>query len=99
MNLDLIKDAEAQASICGIFSNPKRILIMWTLADAEKPVSEIAEEIGASLQNTSQHLRLMKDKGVLTSTRLGQSIIYRISNQISSKNCLFIKQCHRYIKE
>lgn len=70
--------AEKQAEICGVFSNPRRILILWTLLDQEITVGEIATAVSASLQNTSHHLRLMKDKGILNSRRDGQSIYYRI---------------------
>jgi ArsR family transcriptional regulator len=99
MNLELAKSAEIQADICSVFSNPKRILILWSLVAEDKSVSVIAEEIGASLQNTSQHLRLMKDKGILSSTRIGQSIIYRISDQSYSRNCLLISQVNQKMKE
>jgi ArsR family transcriptional regulator len=72
------RDAEAQARICSVFSNAKRIQILWTLAEGEKRVSEIAAEVDTSVQNTSHHLRLMKDKGILTSRRSGRSVRYQI---------------------
>ena len=71
--------AENQASICSVFANPRRILIIWTLAEQEMAVSQIALSIGASLQSTSQHLRLMKETGVLDSRREGQTIYYSIN--------------------
>jgi len=41
-------------------------------------VGDIAARINASLQNTSQHLRLMKDKGILASRREGHVVYYSI---------------------
>ena len=79
--------AEEQAAYCQVFSNPKRILILWVLAEGEMSVSEIASAIGASLQNTSQHLRLMKDRFILSSRRDGQVIYYHIE----SGDCLINK--------
>jgi len=55
-------------------------LILWVLAKGEKSVGEIAAAVEASLQNTSQHLRLMKDRGILTGRREGQTIYYRIAD-------------------
>ena len=77
---------EEQAELHQILSNSSRLLILRSLVENEMSVSEIAEQIGASLQNTSQHLRLMKDKNVLEARREGQTIFYQISiNQIGER--------------
>ena len=80
-------EAQEQAEFCGIFSNSRRIQIVWAIGKKELTVSEISEEIKASMQNTSQHLRLMKDKGVLQSRRDGREIYYRIANTEISQKC------------
>jgi DNA-binding transcriptional ArsR family regulator len=77
---------EEQAEIHQILSNSSRLLILCALDKKERSVSEIAKQIGATLQNTSQHLRLMKDKGVVESRRDGQTIFYQIaSSKIGDK--------------
>jgi DNA-binding transcriptional ArsR family regulator len=73
------KLAERLAEIHSVFSNARRLLIFWTLDGREMSVSEIAEHIDSSMQNTSQHLRLMKEREILTSRRDGQTIYYRIA--------------------
>jgi DNA-binding transcriptional ArsR family regulator len=50
-------------------------------------VSDIAAAVNTSLQNTSQHLRLMKDKGILQSRRDGRSIYYRVAANELTRNC------------
>ena len=72
--------AEERADIYRIFSNDKRILIFWLISDDEMSVNDLAETIGTSIQNTSQHLRLMKDKGIVESRRNGKEIYYRVAN-------------------
>jgi DNA-binding transcriptional ArsR family regulator len=72
------RQAEHQASICSVFSNSKRIQILWTLTEGERSVGYIANAVDASLQNTSHHLRLMKDKGILSSRHAGRNVHYRI---------------------
>jgi len=62
-------------------------LILRSLEQQERSVGEIAEQIGATLQNTSQHLRLMKDKSVLEARRDGQTIFYQISASEIGENC------------
>ena len=84
--------AGEQAEFCKIFAHPRRILILWTLAEQEKTVSEIAMAINASLQNTSQHLRLMREKGILKSHREGQMIFYRVNKDNPPAQCHLVAQ-------
>ena len=86
--------AESQAAVCGVFANPKRILILWTLAGQEKSVSEIASTVGTSLQSTSQHLRLMRERGILDSRREGQTIYYFIAKNEATEKCRRLLHIH-----
>ena len=79
--------ARRQADICKLFGNASRILILWSLADRERPVSEIAEEVGTSLQNISQHLALLKEHNIVSARRDGQTIYYRIAENEWLSEC------------
>ena len=79
--------ARKQAAVCRLFASDRRILILWTLVEQEKSVSEIATAVHTSLQNTSQHLRLMKEKGILAARRDGQTIYYRIAEGRGGQLC------------
>jgi DNA-binding transcriptional ArsR family regulator len=92
MDVETQEMAVRQASVCGIFGNAKRVLILWALMEQEMSVSEIATAIEASLQNTSQHLRLMEDKGILVSYREGQKIYYGIVDHDLMKDCRLLRQ-------
>jgi ArsR family transcriptional regulator len=84
METNTLSWAKEQAKLFRIFGNSRRILIFYLLLEHELSVGEIADQVGASMQNTSQHLRLMKDKGIVSSRRDGQTIYYRIpDNQLS----------------
>ena len=89
MNSDPIS-IEEQAEIFQLLSNSCRILIMKSLQTQEMSVGEIAEQIGATLQNTSQHLRLMKDKGYVEFRRDGQTIYYQLASNLLSEKCKLI---------
>ncbi len=71
---------ELQAEFCCIFGNASRLKIIWALGRQEKSVGELAERVGASMSSVSQHLRMMKDRGIVRSRKQGQKIFYRISN-------------------
>jgi DNA-binding transcriptional ArsR family regulator len=84
--------AEEQAELCKLFGNVSRILILWSLSDRELPVGEIADEVGTSLQNISQHLSLLKEHGIVCARRDGQTIYYRIADDERVRDCpVFLK--------
>ncbi len=84
--------ARKQAALCKVFGSTRRVLIIWVLNNEEKAVTEIARLVGSSMQSTSQHLRLMRDKGVLTSRKDGQAVLYRIAENKLMQNCTILKQ-------
>lgn len=87
MDAEIKELANKQAAVCSVFSNPTRVLILWMLVDSEKCVGEIASTVGASLPNTSQHLRLMKEGGILSSRREAQTVYYRIADNRITNTC------------
>ena len=88
--------AEKQAELCKLFGNASRILILWSLSDGELPVSEIADEVGTSLQNISQHLSLLKEHGIVCARRDRQTIYYRISDDGWVKDCPVLLKVPRH---
>jgi ArsR family transcriptional regulator, virulence genes transcriptional regulator len=87
MDTELLKWAQSRATLFRTFNNASRILIMYSLRDREMSVSDIAAAIEATVQNTSQHLQVMKDRGILASRREGQTIYYRVVD------CSLLQQC------
>lgn len=71
---------EMHAYVCAALGNAKRIQIIDLLQDGEKTAGTLVNEMGISKANLSQHLQVMKSKGLLLSRREGVSIFYRISN-------------------
>ena len=83
----LVSNAKSVSDFCSIFGNPRRVMIFWLLIDQELSVSEIAKSIHASIQNTSQHLRLMKDRGIVTTRRDGQNVYYKLFQSQTLEMC------------
>lgn len=71
---------EIHASICQCLANPKRLEIINMLRDGEMTATEIAEKIGISGANASQHLAIMRGSGILKNRREGVSIHYSLAN-------------------
>ncbi len=83
---------ELQAEICKILASPKRIEIIAALREGEKTVTEIIESLGISKANVSQHLALMRLKGILKSRREGSNIYYSIANPKVIQACTLMRE-------
>ncbi|MEW5869757.1 MAG: metalloregulator ArsR/SmtB family transcription factor [Chloroflexota bacterium] len=79
--------AERQAAFCRMVGNSRRLIILWMLSKEELSVNEIADRVGSSLQNVSQHLNLLKKSRIVTSRRDGQTIYYQIVDHEYLRNC------------
>lgn len=83
---------EIHAEICKTLGNAKRIEILNVLQDGELSVSEIADILGISSANVSQHLAVMKQKGILTARREGINIYYKVSNPKVNQACALMRE-------
>jgi len=68
------------AQVCGVFSNPTRIRLLDLLGSGEKSVKRLMDLSGLSQANVSQHLGIMKLKGIVLSRRSGRMVYYRVSD-------------------
>ena len=68
------------AEMCKVFSNPTRLEILNLLRDKQLSVTELIDKTKLSQANISQHLSIMKSKGIVTSNRKGKNIYYKIIN-------------------
>jgi rhodanese-related sulfurtransferase len=77
------KDAlfDGFAEIAKALASGRRTEIVDLLAQGERSVDEIAEEIGQSVANTSHHLRAMARAGLLTARRNGTRVFYRLASE------------------
>jgi len=83
---------EMQAEICKTLTNPKRIEILSVLKTDERTVTELVNSLGASKANVSQHLAVMRHKGILTTRREGVNIYYRVANPKVIDACSLMKE-------
>ncbi len=83
---------EIHADICKTLGNAKRIEILNALNDRELTVSELSNILGISPANVSQHLAVMKQKGILTARREGINIYYKVSNPKVNQACALMRE-------
>jgi ArsR family transcriptional regulator len=83
---------ELHADVCKTLANAKRLEILNALRDKEMTVSELTERVGALKANISQHLAVMRQKGILATRRDGVNIYYRIANPKVIQACDIMRE-------
>jgi len=66
-------------------SHPLRLKILCILGDSEFSVQDIVDIVGTSQSNISQHLGILKDKGVLATRKEANKVFYRVSDERTLK--------------
>lgn len=75
------------ADFCKTLSNPNRQAILDSLHNEELTVTEIKDRTGMTQANLSQHLSILRSKGVVVSRREGNNIFYSMSNPKINEAC------------
>ena len=83
---------ELHADVCKTLANAKRLEILNALRDKDMTVSELVERVGALKANISQHLAVMRQKGILATRRDGVNIYYRIANPKVIQACDIMRE-------
>lgn len=88
---DLDDDALARyrthAELCKVLTDPKRLALLDALRTDDRSVGELADAIGATLANTSQHLAVMRSAGLVEGHRDGTTVRYRIAEPAITAAC------------
>jgi len=61
-------------------SHPLRLKILCVLGNTEISVQDIVDHVGTSQSNISQHLAILRDKGILACRKDANRVYYRISD-------------------
>jgi DNA-binding transcriptional ArsR family regulator len=68
------------ADICSALADPSRILILYALSEHPCSVGALAEELGISQPAASRHLNVLRERGLVLSTREGQSVVNTLAD-------------------
>jgi len=68
------------AEMCKTIANPRRQAILDTIRNGEMTVSELIKKTGIRQANLSQHLAILRSKGVVSTRRDGNNVHYSLSN-------------------
>jgi len=78
----MVKDEDVQLASESLkaISHPLRLKILCMLGENEVSVQDIVENVGTSQSNISQHLALLRDKGILTTRKEANRVFYRVDD-------------------
>lgn len=71
---------QLHASICSAISEPNRILLLYAIYDKPRNVNNLAEVVGISQSAASRHLKVLKDRSLITAQRDGTQVIYQMTD-------------------
>ena len=74
-------------------AHPTRINILKSLESGERTVNELARLAGVTQANTSQHLALLRQFGLVSTRRVGTSIYYSVSDKRVTEACELVRTC------
>ncbi len=74
------EDIERASRSIKAMSHPLRLKILCALGDQEVSVQDIVALVGTSQSNISQHLAILRDKGILVSRKDANRVYYRVGD-------------------
>lgn len=82
--------SQLHADICSALADPNRILIIYALAERPRSVNELSDELGISQPATSRNLKVLRERGLVFTTRRGTTQEYQITDMrlVESLNLL-----------
>ncbi len=79
--IDKQEHIETAARALKSIAHPLRLKILCVLGDQEVCVQDIVDAVGTSQSNISQHLAILRDKGVLLTRKDANRVYYRVGDQ------------------
>lgn len=72
---------ELTASMCKALNDPKRLAALYALAGGSYSVTELCGLLEVSQSNLSQHLAVLRDRGLVDTERIGNKVIYTLRDR------------------
>ena len=72
---------QLHAEICAGLADPNRIMILYTLSQSPRNVTELCNELNMPQPLVSRHLKILRERGMVTTERRGTVIIYSLGDR------------------
>ena len=75
----MARQADSAADLLKALANPQRLRILCLLIEGERSVSEINGDVTISQSALSQHLAVLREKGLVTTRKQSQTVYYQVA--------------------
>jgi DNA-binding transcriptional ArsR family regulator len=72
---------QLHAEICQALSDPKRIAILYELADGRENVGELAAALAIDQTTASRHLKVLRERSMVNAEREGSNVYYSLADR------------------
>jgi DNA-binding transcriptional ArsR family regulator len=90
--IDREEDIQQASQAIKAIAHPLRLKILCVLGDQEISVQDIVEHVGTSQSNISQHLAILRDKGVLSTRKEANRVFYRVGDLRTLKLVILMRE-------
>lgn len=81
MNPQLLHEIdELHAQLCEALADPKRIALLYALREGATTVSQLAEMLALPQATVSRHLKILRERNLVTARRDGMNVYYTVRN-------------------
>ncbi len=71
---------QLHAELCAALAEPRRIVLLYALAEQSRHVTDLATELGMTQSAASRHLKLLRERGLVRAIRRGANVEYRLAD-------------------
>ncbi len=72
---------QLHAEICAGLADPNRIMILYTLSQGPRNVTELCTELEMPQPLVSRHLKVLRERGMVTTQRRGTIVVYSLGDK------------------
>lgn len=73
--------SQLEADLCFALADPTRILMLYALDERSRNVTELTQELGITQPTASRHLKILRDRGLVSAGRQGVNIHYELNDK------------------
>lgn len=66
------------ATMCKALNDAKRLMLLYALRDGARSVGDLCEVLGVPQSNASQHLAVLRERGLVVTDRQGNRVLYSL---------------------
>src|SRR5512143_3731605 len=82
VNQTLVQEiTQLHADFCSALADSTRLILLYALADGPRNVTELTQELNQPQPTVSRHLKILRDRGLVLSTRQGMMVEYTLADR------------------